>query len=346
MLFKPSAVASVCFSFQQIYDLVRFCVISDSLMFVDTTFNLGKFYVTVIAYNDLSLYKRGTNHHLIMIGPIMVHTRKTKEIYHHFASSINQFFLLNSELFPESNLNVKNIITDDDSALHGAFKLVFKESNFVLCCNHMKKDIKRILGHFAIDENEKQEVLFSIFGNKLDRQDALIYADSYDDYKEKLKPLLHKWQDYLCRTKPVNQTFKDWFAKHKLKKIYENIIKPNLDSLEKTYWTTNYIKSLNQAIKELKDSRRKYTFSRIHSFFEEHSSYIVNQSSLALRNAGNFELAREVAKLTIRNETWLALRADIQRKRINKFLSWCPNEKTENTLTSIYEDKKYKKNEE
>lgn len=53
----------VAFTNQQITDIIRFCAIGDALMNIDTTFKLGYFYVSVIAYKNLSLINPRTNTH-------------------------------------------------------------------------------------------------------------------------------------------------------------------------------------------------------------------------------------------------------------------------------------------
>lgn len=57
--FDGNGMISVALSEQQIRDLIRFCAIGDSIMNVDTTFDLGEFYVTPITYRNLSLHKNG-----------------------------------------------------------------------------------------------------------------------------------------------------------------------------------------------------------------------------------------------------------------------------------------------
>ena len=45
---------------------------------VDTTFNLDQFYVTVMTYKNLSLIEFKIKKHPTFIGPVMIHTIKTK----------------------------------------------------------------------------------------------------------------------------------------------------------------------------------------------------------------------------------------------------------------------------
>ncbi|MCG8621955.1 MAG: hypothetical protein MJE68_08185 [Proteobacteria bacterium] len=40
---------------------------------VDTTFNLGEFYVTIVTYPQLMLQDVGTGKHPAMVGPVLIH---------------------------------------------------------------------------------------------------------------------------------------------------------------------------------------------------------------------------------------------------------------------------------
>ena len=59
--FRKNSMENIMFSHQQFYDLIRFGT-SDpvySVLNLDTTFNIGRYYVTYISYRNLSLYIKG-----------------------------------------------------------------------------------------------------------------------------------------------------------------------------------------------------------------------------------------------------------------------------------------------
>ena len=68
---------SVLFYQWQVDDLVRFCTNNHkcSVLTVDTTFNLGNFFVTPMTYHHLFLEGIHAKNHPIMIGPMLVHQR-------------------------------------------------------------------------------------------------------------------------------------------------------------------------------------------------------------------------------------------------------------------------------
>ena len=59
---------TVCLSERQILDMVRFCVIGNSIINIDTTFKLGDFYLTLMVFRNLSLWNRRTKKHPLYLG--------------------------------------------------------------------------------------------------------------------------------------------------------------------------------------------------------------------------------------------------------------------------------------
>ena len=72
--------AIILYTDAQIHDLVRFCTATHKhcVLTIDPTFSLGDFDVTVMTYRHLLVR---TGRHPIMIGPIMIHYRKTFSTY-------------------------------------------------------------------------------------------------------------------------------------------------------------------------------------------------------------------------------------------------------------------------
>ena len=79
---------SVLFYQWQVDDLVHFCTNNSnfSVLTVDTTFNLGDFFVTPMTYH-LFLECIHTGKHPIMIGPMLVHQRMQFATFNYFAST-------------------------------------------------------------------------------------------------------------------------------------------------------------------------------------------------------------------------------------------------------------------
>ena len=99
----------------QLNDIEHFCCNSHqfSILGVDPTFNLGNFSVTVSIFRHLHLLDRSTQKHPVILGPMLIHQRKTTQTYHFFASSI-------VGLRPQLS-NLQAFGTDGEKSLEAAF---------------------------------------------------------------------------------------------------------------------------------------------------------------------------------------------------------------------------------
>lgn len=73
---------------QQLEDLVRFCTspVCFSVVGIDPTFNLGKFFVTLTTYKHPMLELKSTQEHPVFIGPCFIHMLQTTQSYYGFLS--------------------------------------------------------------------------------------------------------------------------------------------------------------------------------------------------------------------------------------------------------------------
>ncbi|CAF1145133.1 unnamed protein product, partial [Brachionus calyciflorus] len=181
--FGYNRLECVLFTEQQYNDLIRFCTSyrNFSIVNIDTTFNLGQYYVTYLTYRNISLKIQATETHPVFIGPILIHLHRDKEAYLSFAMQLQKFDILN-----KNRLNdITCFITDDDAAIRSAFKTVFKNSEFMLCCNHLRKDFLKIMNQFKVPEESKNEIIFKMFGSQNNRTESLIGSKDKQDFEEK-----------------------------------------------------------------------------------------------------------------------------------------------------------------
>lgn len=164
--------------------MIRFGTNSEcfSILNIDTTFDLGKFYVTIITYRNLSLcLKDEPEVHPVFIGPVLIHQKRDKLTYIHLANSLKQYDIVN--LYKLDRIIA--FITDDDAAIHEAFKAVFPDSDYMLCRNHLLKDICRKLNEFRVDESDKNEINKKVFGGQSDRTSSLIGSCSIEEFEDR-----------------------------------------------------------------------------------------------------------------------------------------------------------------
>lgn len=248
--FSETTIECLLFDHQQYYDLIRFGTNKEffSILNIDTTFDLGKFYVTLITYRNLSLCLKEIDDvemHPTFIGPVFIHQKRDKSTYIRFASELKQYDVINLDELDR----IIAFISDDDPALHEAFKAIFPCSDFMLCCNHLQKDISRKLKEFKVDEPEKQDILKRIFGQQNDRSDSLIGSKTKTEFEDRANELLEHLEKYNHPTK--DRDFSKYFENNKLPKIYNNFLKIKWKFSTKLndFYTTNDIEGINNKLK-------------------------------------------------------------------------------------------------
>ena len=147
---------SVLFYRWQVDDLVRFCTNNSnfSVLTVDTTFNLGDFFVTPMTYHHLLLENICTGNHPIMIGPMLVHQRMQSATFNYFASTLIG-----------SNKQIRNVLafgTDGDKYLTEALGHNFPFALQLRCFIHFKKNVQEKLRDLGLPSHISQ--LFFVSG--------------------------------------------------------------------------------------------------------------------------------------------------------------------------------------
>lgn len=195
---------------RQLDDLVRFCAIPDSfsVLTVDPTFNLGDFDVTPTTYRHCLLISSRSGKSPIMIGPIMIHYRKTFHTYLFFASTL---IGLRREL-----AGLRAFGTDGEKALVDAFSHEFHYASHLTCFIHCRRNIKGQLQVLGFPDSAIKEVLDDIFGcqNGNVLAEGLVDSVSEEEFNQKLPVMEKRWSDFEkeYNTQPG---FFNWFTKNK-----------------------------------------------------------------------------------------------------------------------------------
>ena len=138
---------------RQLNDLVRFCTCRDkfTIMTVDPTFSLGDFDVTIITYRHIILRSRQSKQYSAMIGPVLVHYKKTFASYLSFASSL---LGMRRELS-----NIQCFGTDGEIALSDAFQCIVPNGLHLICSIHVRRNVKNKLHEIAVPEKVRNVIL-------------------------------------------------------------------------------------------------------------------------------------------------------------------------------------------
>ena len=145
---------------RQLHGLQRFCCNLRQFkpLTVDHTFNIGEFNVTPISYQSLVVETKQTKKYPTLIGPVLVHEKKTQESYFVFCGSLKALKPGLADLLAFG--------TDDEEALSNAFNENFERATHLLCTNHLQKNVESRLIGMGITGNVKQEIIADIFGRQ------------------------------------------------------------------------------------------------------------------------------------------------------------------------------------
>ena len=118
---------------RQINDMKRFCCspVEYKPFTVDPIFDIGEYNVTPITYQHLLLENKADGKHPSMIGPVLLHEKKTSETYSTFSGTLRN-------LQPQLR-DVLAFGSDNEEALVAGFKNNFDRSINLLCELHLKK---------------------------------------------------------------------------------------------------------------------------------------------------------------------------------------------------------------
>ena len=178
----------VVYEDRQINNLVRLCTssVQNTLLSVDPTFDCGKFAVTPITIHHLMLNSRKTGKHPIILGPVMIHHRKTYQTYHILASRI---LAANPKL-----KDIRAIITDGEEPLQNSFNDVFSRAQPLRVFRHFQQNMDSALKDMGISaKKERDPFLNDVFGHTEDDVYVKGLCDAEDE--REFRVLLDSYRD-------------------------------------------------------------------------------------------------------------------------------------------------------
>ena len=139
---------------------------SKSVLSIDTTYNVGDYYVTSMTYQSSKFVHSRTGKPAILPGPAMFHIRRAEKDFKYFCYSLFEI----NEGFEE----VSFVGGYRDKAQQG-FGKPLKRAIFLPCKKHVEDDISRKLADLG-NGAMKDEVLKDIFGNDNNKKKVSLTA--------------------------------------------------------------------------------------------------------------------------------------------------------------------------
>ena len=300
---EPSCVLATN---RQLHDIARFCCdpFQYSPLTVDPTFNLGPYNVTIVTYKHLILKNRRDGSNPCLLGPVMIHSRKTRESYSQLCSTMRT-------LEP----TLKNLLafgTDEEKALIDAFESNFDSAVHVLCTRHLRNTFKTHFRRLGVSETIQQQMLNDVFGNTWDgvQQKGLIDATTEAQFNEMCERMREEW----ATKYPAGLQAFQWFKENKAKVLVEKAIAPVRrqaglgDPPGKFY--TNQSESSNHLVQSFvqEDAGSKkvdeYVFCKTLEKLVQRQTVDIE---LAVTNRGPYEMSGDYNELLISEDKWVKM---------------------------------------
>lgn len=315
---EPSIVVA---TERQLNDIVRFCTVPNnfSVLTIDPTFCLGDFDVTVITYRHNLLISRQAKQPPAIIGPVLVHYKKTFSTYLYFASALVG---LRREFH-----NIKCFGTDGEKALVEAFQYACPDSIHLTCSIHCRKNVKAKLQDLGVSEHSRRLILDDIFGKKHGSHynEGLVDARSEVMYEKVFESLVKKWKQYNISDQAI-KTFTEWFKTFKSEVIKKSMLKSvrekaMLGSPPEPF-TTNASESVNAMLKRKVDYKRSELpvfLDRLKELIQEQDDEIMR----ALIGRGKYMVNPRFKKFQKSEEDWFTKMKESDRTRhLQRFASF------------------------
>ena len=174
-------------------------------MSIDTTYNVGNFYVTSTTYQSSKFVHSRTGKPAILPGPAMFHVRRSEKDFKYFSHSLLEV----NQGFEE----IAFVGGDRDQAQKGFLKPL-KRSIFLPCKKHVEDDISRKLSDLG-KSAMKNEVLRDIFGDEKNKEKGIVDSSSRDEFFAKVIAVTDKWDSTEKSNHPDKEpVFSDYFRRN------------------------------------------------------------------------------------------------------------------------------------
>jgi len=301
---------------QQLFDIEHFCCnpTKFSILTVDPTFTLGDFDVTPTTYRNLLLQCKRTKKPPVMLGPTLIHYRKTFSTYLFFASCMISL-----------NKNFKGICAfgaDGEAPLADAFAHEFKEAVRLTCFNHVRRNIKDEMHRLGIPEELQIEVLNDIFGKRIGSTllTGLVDSQNVEAYEEKVAYLMEKWSLNDDADQDSFAKFCSWFYVYKKEMIRDTMLLPvheqaGLGSPPEPFYN-NASECINNVIKvkvDYKKNELPVFISKVLDLIREQQQ----EAEKAVLSSGKYSLC--CSNLEVPESKWYTMSREMRKQHINKF---------------------------
>ena len=304
---------------RQLDDMERFLTNNHQfgILTVDTTYNLGDFYVTALTYPHLMIEDVTTKKSPLLLGPVLVHQSTNFSAFNYFASTL-----------VGCRPNLRHVLafgSDGDKALVEAFTHNFAYAIQLRCFIHFRRNVAEKLKNLGFSSSISQEFLDDIFGKHIRNsyQEGLVDCCSSDDFDRRLSQLKSVWDSReSLHLSTAESSFYNFFLKYQSTVIKYHMRKDLRECVglgsPPSIFTTNGSESINAAIKRKVDHKE----SDWPQFNEQIKNLVRSQHeevTRALSQRGKYILKPEYAHYGVTTQEWMKMRPDQRQNIIEGF---------------------------
>jgi len=301
---------------RQLDDLVRFCTNPSvfSILTVDPTFNLGAFDVTPTTYRHLLLESVRSGSPPVLIGPTMVHYRKTFHTYLFFAATL-------IGLRPSLE-GLHAFGTDGEKPLADGFAHEFRYAIHLTCFNHFRRNIKQQLQERGFPSHAIVEIIDDVMGCQKGSVfcEGLVDCRNHEEFQQKLLMLKERWGQFEDQD---GQDFYEWFCEHKASVIEETMLKQIREDAglgcPPDPFTTNASETANFVLKNKVD----YKHNQLLEFVEKLKQVVDDQEKeieKAVLQRGKYQFKSEHKYLEVPEEKWYKMNPQQRKKHLDRVI--------------------------
>lgn len=236
----------------QFHDIARFGTDPSAhcLLAIDTTFNLGSFYVTPTSYRNLLLESTRTGKNPLFLGPTLIHMTRSYAAYSHLLAKLKEV---------EPNIDdVSATITDGEPGLAKALDTFLRHSIKLRCLGHFRQNVKEELKKLGIRGRQEKYFLDKIFGSVCNevRVEGLLDAKDEVEFDSLLLASKREMTEKECEVRPgAEPSFYNWILKHEalMKKSMILGVRSAAGLNQEDSCTTNDAESNNHVLKSAAD---------------------------------------------------------------------------------------------
>ena len=151
---------------------------------IDTTYNVGNFYVTATSYQNRMFIHNQTGRVANLPGPAMFHVKQDASQFLYFANTL---------LEAKYGFEQVRYVGGDRSQSQKAFLKPLKGAKFLPCKKHLEDDMKCKMSTLGIELVEQRSILKDVFGSVEDGEKGLVDSGNSVEFDERLQVLKAVW---------------------------------------------------------------------------------------------------------------------------------------------------------